>query len=95
MISTLQQTGRARFLALLALLLVLGLQSLEVSHSHADHDATVECLSCKSSSAGMASVTPALAIGECGALAPLVEETSAVRAVAFSLYDSRAPPHFS
>lgn len=95
MIQVLQQSGRARLLALLALLFVLGLQSLEVSHSHVDHDGAAECLACKSSSAGVASVAPEHTVNEFGATAPLVEEPSAVRAVAFSLYDSRGPPHFS
>ena len=95
MISTLQQSGRARILALLALLAVLGLQSFEASHSHVDHDGAVECLACKSSSAGVTSGVAAPTIDEYVVTLPLVEETSAVPASPFSLYSSRGPPQFS
>ena len=95
MISTMQQSGRARILALLSLLFVLGLQSVEASHSHVDHDGAVECLACKSSSAGAASVASAPIIDEYVGALSLVEETSAVPASPFSLYSSRGPPQFS
>ncbi len=94
-IGAIQQYGRARVFALLALLFVFGLQSLEVTHNHAHHDSAVECLACKSSSTGAVSVAPVPIIGEWRIDAPLVDEPSAPRAVVFSLYDSRGPPHIS
>ena len=95
MIQVLQHSGRARILALLALLFVLGLQSLEASHSHAHHDGGVECLACKSSSSGAVSVAPVPLFDEGRVDAVLVEAPPAPRAAVFSLYDSRGPPHIS
>ena len=95
MITTLQQSGRARYLALLALLFVLGLQSVEVGHSHVDHDGTVECLACKSSSVGVTAVATATVTDAIVVAVPPVAGTSAVPVSAFSLYDSRGPPQLS
>lgn len=95
MISNLQQSGQARILALLALLFVLGLQSVEVSHNHALHEGVPECLSCQNSSAGAVSVAPEPVSGEFVAPVPLVEESAAPLAAKFALYESRGPPHIS
>ena len=95
MVSTLQQSGRARIFALLTLFVVLGLQSLEVGHSHVDHDGAVECLVCNSPSAGVASAASLPTVDEYVVALALVEETSAVPASPFSLYSSRGPPRFS
>ena len=94
-IRAIQQSGRARVFALLALLLVSGLQSLEVTHNHAQHDSAVECLACKSSSTGAVSVAPAPVIGAWRVDAPLADEPSAPLAAVFSLYETRGPPHIS
>lgn len=95
MIEALQHSGRARFIALLALLFVLGLQSLEVSHSHAHQDGAVECLACKSSSTGAVSVAPMPPIDEWRVDALPVEDPAAPLAAHFSFYESRGPPHIS
>jgi len=95
MIQAIQQSGRARVFALLALLFVFGLQSLEVTHNHADQDSAVECLACQSSSTGAVSVAPVSTIGEWRVAAPLVDEPAAPLAAVFTHYDSRGPPHIS
>lgn len=95
MIQAIQQSGRTRVFALLALLFVFGLQSLEVTHSHAHHDNSVECLACKSSSTGAVPVAPVPTIGEWRVDALLVDEPVASLAPVVTPYDSRGPPHNS
>lgn len=94
-IQTMLHSRWPRVLALLALVFVLGLQSLEVSHSHAHHDGVVDCLACKSSSAGAIAVVPPHSNETCGATAPLVEHISQPLAARIRAYDSRGPPRFS
>ena len=94
-IQTIQQSRRSRVCALLALLFVLGLQSLEVSHSHAHHDGAVECLACKNSSAGAIAVVPPCLIEAGNAAGPILERIVRLPAAVIRPYDSRGPPHFS
>ena len=95
LIQTIQHSRRSRVFALLTLLLVLGLQSLEVVHNHTHDDGTVECLACKNSSAGAIAVVPPHSIATCGATAPLVEHVAQPLAARIRPYDSRGPPRFS
>ena len=95
LIQTLQHSRRSRVFALLTLLLVLGLQSLEVVHNHAHNDGTVECLDCKNSPAGAIATVPPHSLETRGAPAPAVEHIAQPLAALVRPYDSRGPPHFS
>jgi hypothetical protein len=94
-LQSLKHSGQSRVFALLTLLFVLGLQSLEVSHSHQQHDSAVECLACKNSSVGAISVAPALMLDSVSSGLPLPEKTIVARSAAFSLYEPRGPPTIS
>ena len=94
-LQALQQSGRARVFAALALLCVFGLQSVEASHSHAHLDSAVECLACTSSAAAVLPVFPESFIVEAGTYIAVAGPTSMARETVFRFYDSRGPPHIS
>lgn len=48
----------SRFLVIVALLFVCGTQALEVSHSHAVDDSTVNCLLCNGAASGTLACSP-------------------------------------
>ncbi|AQA17142.1 hypothetical protein BST95_01830 [Halioglobus japonicus] len=95
MISALKQAQSARIFALLALLLVAGMQSVEVAHGHFEPSEEVECLVCDTCSL-LAVTTPAVTPLSVFQAATTGSDTTLAAYQALTRhYDGRAPPHFS
>jgi hypothetical protein len=89
------QAQPVRVFALLALLLVVGMQSVEAAHSHAADHGEVECLLCDTCSLVSVSTPLLPLIAAFQAAAPVNEAPVSAYQALPRHYDSRGPPHSS